>query len=47
MVVVVAVVAFAVTVVDVNVVIGPAGASSLYSRPLLLARMPCTCILFV
>ena len=47
MVMVVAVDVVGVTVVAIIVVIGPDGASSLYARPLLLACMCCTCILFV
>ena len=47
MVVVVAVVVVGVTVVATIVVVGPDGASSLYALPLLLACMPCNCILCV
>ena len=47
MVVVIAVVVVGVTVAAIIVVIGPDGASSLYSQPLILSCMPCTCFLFV
>ena len=47
MVVVVAVVVIGVAVVAIIVVIGADGASILYARLLLLAWMPCTCILLV
>ena len=45
--VVVAIVVVGVPVVVIMVVVGPGGASSLYSLPLLLVCMPYNCILFV